>query len=273
MQGILCKMPGWMKHKLESRLLGEMTIPSDTQMTPHLWQKVKNWKGFLMKVKEEGEKIGLKLNIQKTKIMAFGPITSWQIDGETMEIVTDFILGGSKITADGNCSHEIKTLALWKKRYDQTIQHIKKQRHYFANKVHLDKAMIFPVVMYGCESWTIKKAEHWKIDTFDLWCWRRLLSIPWTARRSNLPVLKKISSEYPLEGLMLKLKLQYFGHLMCITDSLKRTWCWERLKAGGEGDDRGWDGWMASLTRWTGVWARFGGWWWTGKSSTLQSMG
>ena len=113
-----------------------------------------------MKVKEEGEKIGLKLNIQKTKIMAFGPITSWQIDGETMEIVTDFILGGSKITADGNCSHEIKTLALWKKRYDQTIQHIKKQRHYFANKVHLDKAMIFPVVMYGCESWTIKKAEH-----------------------------------------------------------------------------------------------------------------
>ena len=111
------------------------------------------------------------------------------------------------------------------------------------------------------------------MDTFELRCWRRLLSIPWTARRSNLPILKKISSEYPLEGLMLKLKLQYFGHLMCITDSLKRTWCWERLKAGGEGDDRGWDGWMASLTPWTGVWARFGDWWWTGKSSTLQSMG
>ena len=137
-------------------------------------------KSLLMKVKEESEKVGLKLNIQKTKIMASSPITSWQIDGETMETVTD-----SKITADGDFSHEIKTFALWKKSYDQPRQHIKKQRHYFANKVHLVKAMVFPVVMYGCESWTIKEAECQRIDAFQLCCWRRLLRVPWTARRLN----------------------------------------------------------------------------------------
>ena len=136
--------------------------------------------------------------------MASGPITSWQIDGETMETVKDFILGDSKITADGNCSHEIKTLASWKKSNDQLIQHIKKQRHYF---VCLVKAMVFAVVIYGCESWTIKKAEHRRIDAFELWCWRRLLRVPWTARKSNQSILKEISPEYSLEGLMLKLKL------------------------------------------------------------------
>ena len=138
----------------------------------------------LLKVKEEREKAGLKLNIQKTKIMASSPITSWQIDGETMETVTDFIFLGSKITADGDCSLEIKRrFAPWKKSYDQPRQHIRKQRHYFADKG--PKAMVFPVVMYGCESWTIKKAERWRIDAFKLWCCRRLLRVPWTARRSN----------------------------------------------------------------------------------------
>ena len=170
-----------------------------------------------MNAKKESEKVGLKLNIQKTKIMASGPITSWQIDGETMEKVTDFIFLGCQITADGDCSHEIKKkkqLTPWKKSYDQPKQHIKKQRYYFATKVCLVKAMVFPVVMYGCESWTIKKAEHQRIDAFELWCWRRLLRVPWTARRSNQSILKEISPEYSLEGLMLKLKLQSFGHLI-----------------------------------------------------------
>ena len=170
--------------------------------------------------REESEKVGLKLNIQKTKIMATGPITSWQIDGETMETMTEFLFLGSKITADGDCSHEIKRHSLeeklWKPR-----QHIKKQRHYFTNKVHLVKAMVLPAVTYGFESWTIKKAECQRTDAFELWCWRRLLRVPWTARRSNQSILKEISSEYSLEGLMLK--LQYFGHLVQRTDSLEKT--------------------------------------------------
>ena len=137
-------------------------------------------------------------------------------------------------------------------------------------KVHLVKAMVFPIVMYGCESWTIKKAESWRIDAFELWGWRRLLRVPCTARRSNQSVLK----EYSLEGLMLKLKLQYFGHLMVEElTNWKRPWCWERLKAGGEGGDRGWDGWMASLMQWTWVWASSGSWWWTGKPGVLQPWG
>ena len=170
-----------------------------------------------MNAKKESEKVGLKLNIQKTKIMASGPITSWQIDGETMEKVTDFIFLGCQITEDVDCSHEIKKkkkLTPWKKSYDQPKQHIKKQRYYFATKVCLVKAMVFPVVMYGRESWTIKKAEHQRIDAFELWCWRRLLRVPWTARRSNQSILQEISPGCSLEGLMLKLKLQYFGHLM-----------------------------------------------------------
>ena len=133
--------------------------------------------------------------------------------------------------------------------------------------------MVFPVVMYGCESWTIKKAEHWRIDAFELWCWRRLLRVPWTARRPNQSLLKDISPEYSSEGLMLKLKLQSFGHLMRRTDALKRHWCWERLKAGREGDDRGWDGWMASPTQWTWVWVNSRSWQWTGRPGVLQSMG
>ena len=140
-------------------------------------------------------------------------------------------------------------------------------------KVCLVKAMVFPVVMYGCERWTIKKAEHQRTDAFELWCWRRLLRIAWTARRSNQSILKEISPEYSSEGLMLKMKLQFFGHLMRRTNSLKRPWCWRRLKAGGEKDSRGRDGWMTLLTRWTWVWASSRSWWWTGRPSVLQSMG
>ena len=142
----------------------------------------------------------------------------------------------------------------WKESYDQPRSHIKKQRHYFANKVHLVKAMVFPVVMHRCESWMIKKAEHWRTDAFGLWCWRRLLRVPWTAKRSNQSILKEISPECSLGGLKLKLKLQYFGHLSEELTQWKRPWCWERLRAGGEGDDRGWDGRMASPTQWTWVW-------------------
>ena len=177
-----------------------------------------------MKVKEESEKVGLKLNIQKTKIMASGPNTSWQIDGETVETVTDFILGGSKTTADGDCSLEIKRHLLRGRKAMTNLDSILKSRDItFPTKVHLVKAIIFPVVMHGCESWTIKKAERQRIDAFELWCWRRLLRVPWTARRSSQSILKEISSEYSLEGLKLKLKLQYFGHLMQRTDSLEKT--------------------------------------------------
>ena len=155
-------MPDWMKHKVESRLLGEMSTSSDMQMTPPLWQKVKRkLKSFLMKVKEESENVGLKLNIQKTKIMASGPITSWQIDGGTVEIVADFILGGSKIIADGDCSHEIKRpLLLGRKAMDNLDSIFKSREITLLTKVHLVKAMVFPIVVYGCEGWTIKKAEH-----------------------------------------------------------------------------------------------------------------
>ena len=169
----------------------------------------------MMKVKEESEKVGLKLNIQKTMIMASGPITSWQIDGETVETGSDFILGGSKITADGDCSHEIKRRLLLGRKVMSNLDSIFKSRgNTLPTKVRLVKAMVFPVVMYGCESWTVKKAECRRIDAFELWCWRRLLRVPWTARRSNQSILKKISPGFSLEGLMLKLKLQYSGHLM-----------------------------------------------------------
>ena len=165
---------------------------------------------LLMKVKEESEKVGLKLNIQKSKIMVSGPITSWPIDGETMETVSDIILGGSKITADGDCSHEIKRRLLLGRKAMTNLDSILKSRDItLPTKVCIVKAMVFPVVMYGCEIWTIKKAECQRIDAFELWCWRRLLRVPWTARRSNQSILKEISPEYSLEGLMLKLKLQY----------------------------------------------------------------
>ena len=169
-------------------------------------------KSLLLKVKEESEKVGLKLNIQKMKIMSSGPITSWEIDGET---VADFIFLGSKITADGDCSHEIKRRLLLGRKFMNNLDSIFKSRDItLPTKVHLVKAVVFPVVIYGCESWTVKKAEHQRIDAFELWCWRRLLRVPWTAGRSNQSILKEISPGCSLEGLMLKLKLQYFGHLM-----------------------------------------------------------
>ena len=181
-------------------------------------------KSLLMKVKEESEKVGLKLNIQKTKIMASGPITSWQIDGETVEKVADFIFLGFKITADGDCSHEIKRRLLLGRKVMAKLDSILKSRDVtLSTKVCLVKAMVFPVVMYGCESWTKKKAESRRIDASELWCWRRLLRVPWTARRSNQSVLKEIRPGCSSEGLILKLKLQYFGHMMRRADSLETT--------------------------------------------------
>ena len=178
-------------------------------------------KSLLMKVKEESEKVGVKINIQKTKIMASGPITSWQIDGETVETVADFILEGTKITADGDCSREIKRCLLFGRKVMTDLDSILKSRDItLPKKVRLVKAMVFLVVMYG---WTIKKAELRRIDAFELWCWRRLLRVPWTARRSNQSLLKEISPECSLEGLMLKLELQYIGHLMQRADSFEKT--------------------------------------------------
>ena len=177
-----------------------------------------------VKVKMKSEKDGLKLNIQKTKIMASSTITSWRIDGETVETLADFVFWGSKITADGDCSHEIKRCLLLGRKVMTNLDSIFKSRDITLSiKVHLVKAMVFPVVMYGCESWTKKKAERRRIDAFELRCWRRLLRVHWTARRSNQSILKEISSGCSLEGLMLKLKLQYFGHLMWRADSFEKT--------------------------------------------------
>ena len=177
-----------------------------------------------MKVKEESKKVGLKLNIQKTKIMVSGPITSWQIDGKTVETVADFIFGGSKITADSDCSHGIKRRFLLGRKIMTNLDSILKSIDItLPIKVCLVKAMVFPVVIYGWESWTIKKTKCRRIDAFELWCWRRLLRIPWTARRSNQSILKEISPGCSLEGLMLKLKLQYFGHLIRRVDSFEKT--------------------------------------------------
>ena len=179
---------------------------------------------LLMKVKVESEKVGSKLNIQKTKIMASSPITSWEIDGQTVETVSDLIFLGSKITAEGDCSHEIKRRLLLGRKVMTNLDSIFKSRDItLPTKVHLVKAMVFPVVMYGCESWTVKAAECRRIDAFEVWCWRRLLRVPWTARSSNQSILKEISPGISLEGLMLKLKLQYFAHVMQRVDSLQKT--------------------------------------------------
>ena len=198
--------------KIAGRNINNLRYSDDTIPMAESEEELKS---LLMKVKEESEKVGLKLNIQKTKIMASGPITSRQVDGKTMEMVRDFILGGSKITADGDCSHEIKKHLLLGRKAMTNLDNILKSRDVtLPIKLHLVKAMVFPVVMYGWESWTIKKAEHQRINAFELWCWRRLLRVPWTPRRSNQSILKEISPEYSLGGLILKLKLQYFGHLM-----------------------------------------------------------
>ena len=217
-------------------------------------------KSLLMKMREESEKVGLKLNIQKTKIMASGPITSWQIDGETMKTVADFIFLDSKITADGDCSHEIKRRLLLGRKVMTNLDSIFKSRDItLPAKVRLVKVMVFPVVMSGCQSWTMKKAEHRRIDAFELWCWRRLLRVPWTARRSNQSILKEISPGCSLEGLMLKLKHQYFGHLMWRADSFEKTLMLGKIEGRRRGQQRmRW--WMASPTRWTWIWADSGSW-------------
>ena len=206
--------------KIAGRNINNLRYADDTILVAESEEELKS---LLMKVKEESEKVGLKLNIQKMKIMASGPITSWQIDGEAVETVADFILGGSKITADGDCSHEIKRCLLLGRKVMTNLDSIFKSRDItMPAKVCPVKAIVFLVVMYRCESSTIKKAERWRIGAFELWCWRRLLRVPWIARRSNQSILKETSPEYALEGLMLKLKLQYFGHLIWRADSFEK---------------------------------------------------
>ena len=207
--------------KIAGRNINNLRYADDTTLKA---QSEEELKSLLMKVKEESEKVGLKLNIQTAKIMASGPITSWEIDGETVETVSDFNLGGSKITADGDCSHEIKRRLLLGRKIMTNLDSILKSRDIMLpTKVRLVKAMIIPVFMFGCESWTVKKADHRKIDGFELWCWRRLLRVPWTTRESNQSILKEISPGCSLEGLVLKLKLQCFDHLMRRVDSLEKT--------------------------------------------------
>jgi len=203
-----------------------------------------------MKVKGESEKVGLKLNIQKTKIMASGPITSWEINGERVETVSDFVF---LFWEGGHQNHcrlwlqpwKSKILAPWKKSYDQPRQHIKKQRHYFANEGPSSQSYVW---MYGCESWTIKKAEHWRIDAFELWCWRRVLRIPWTARRSNQSIWRISVLNIHWKDWCWSWNSSTLATWCKELTHLKRPWCWERLRAGGEGDDRGCNGWMASPT-------------------------
>ena len=206
--------------EIARRNINNLRYTDDTTLMVESEEELKS---LLMKVKEESEKVDLKLNIQKTKIMASSHITSWQINREIVETVPDFILGDSKITAD-DCSHEIKRHLLLGRKVMTNLGSILKSRDIiFPTKVHLAKAMVFPVVMYGCLSWTLKKAELRRIDAFELWCWRRLMRVPWTARRSNQSILKEISPGCSLEGMMLKLKLQYVGHLMQRTDSFEKT--------------------------------------------------
>ena len=224
--------------KVAGRNINNLRYADDTTLMAESEEELKS---LLVKVKKESEKAGLKLKIRKTKILASGLITLWQINGETMETVTDFILGGSKITADGDCSHEIKRRLLLGRKVVPNLDSIFKSRDItLPTKVHLVKAMVFPVVMYGCEGWTVKKAERRRIHAFELWCWRRLLRVPWTARRSNQSILKEINLGVSLEGMMLTLKLQYSGHLLQRVDSLEKTLMLGGIEgAGGEGDDRG----------------------------------
>ena len=207
--------------KIAGRNINYLRYADDTTLMAESEEELKS---LLMKVKEESEKVDLKLNIQKTKIMVSCPITSWEIDGETVETVSEFILGGSQIIADGDCSHEIKRHLFLGRKVMTDLDSILKSRDIpLPTKVCLVKAMVFPVVMYGCESWTVKKAECQRTDAFELWCWSRLLRVPWTARSSKQSILKKISPGCSLEGTILKLKLQYFGHLMRRVDSLEKT--------------------------------------------------
>ena len=241
-----------MKHRLESRLQGEITITSDRHIHHPHGRKQRGTKEPL----DESERGEWKNWLQtqhskKHEIMAFGPISSWQIDGETMETMTDFIFLGSKIAANADCSHEIKRYLLLGKKALTSLDSMLKSRDIITlpTRIHLVKAVVFPVVMYGCESWTIKKPEHWRIDDFELWCWRRFLRLPWPARRSNQSILKEISPQYSLERLMLKLKLQYFGYLMWRTDSLEKTLMLEKIEGRRR---RGWQRmrWLDGIINW-----------------------
>ena len=206
--------------------------------------------------------------------MTSSPIISWQIDGETMETVTGFIFLGYKITADGDCSHEIKRCLLLGRKVMTNLDSILKSRDITLPKnVHLVKAIVFPVVMYRCEIWTIKKSEHWRIDAFELWCWRRLLRVPWTARRSNQSILKEIVLNIHWKDWCWSWNSKTLATWCEELTHWKRPWCWEGLGARGEVVDRGWDGWIASPTRWIWVWVNLGTWWWTGRPGVLRFMG
>ena len=255
--------------KVTGRNINNLRYADDTTLTAESEEA----KSLLMKVKEESEKVGLKLNIQKTKIMASGPITSWEIEGERVETVADFIFLDSKITADGDWSHEIKRRLLLGRKVMINVDSILKSREVtLPTKVHLVKAMVFPIVMYRCESLTVKKAECWRIDAFELWYWRRLLGVPWTARRSNQSILK-ISPGCSLEGLMLKLK--YFGHLMRRADSFEKTLILGKIEGRRRRGQQRMRWLMASPTQWTWDWVNCRSWWWTwaGRPGVLQSMG
>ena len=231
--------------KIARRNINNLRYSDDTTLMAESEEELKS---LLMKVKEESENVGLKLNIQKMKIMASGPITSWEIDGETVETVSDFIFLGSKITADGDCSLEIKRCLLLGRKVMTNLDSIFKSRDIsLPTKVRLVKAMVFPAVVYGCESWTMEKAESRRIDAFELWCWRRLLRVPWTARRSNQSILKETSPGCSLEGPMLKLKFQYFGHLMQRVDSLEKTLMLGRIR-GRRGRGRQRMRWLDGIT-------------------------
>ena len=229
--------------KIAGRNINNLRYADDTSLMAESEEELKS-----LLMKEESEKVGLKLNIQKTKTMASGPITSWQIDWETVETVAEFIFLGSKITTDGDWSYEIKRRLLLGKKFMTNLDSILKSRDItLSTKVHLVKAMVFSVVTYGCESWTIKKAECWRIDTFELGCWRRLLRVPWMARRSNQSILKEINLGCSLEGLMLKLKLQSFGHLMERADSFEKTLLLGKIEGRKR---RGWERmrWLDGIT-------------------------
>ena len=223
-----------------------------------------------MKVKEESEKVGLKLNIQKTKIKVSGPISWWQTDGEIVETVTDFIFGGSKITEDGDFSHKIKRRLFLKRKVMTNLDSILKSRNItLPAKVHLVRAMVVLVVMYGFEIWTINKAECQRIYAFELSCWKRLSRVPWTERRSNQSILKTSVLNIHWKDWCWSWNSNTLATWCEELTHLKRPWSWEILKAGGEGDNRGWDGWMASSTQWTWVWVNSGSWWWTGRLGVL----
>ena len=207
--------------KISRRNINNLRYADDTTLMAEGEEELKS---LLMRVKEESERAGLRLNIKKSKIMASSPIPAWQIEGEKVEVVTDFLFSGSKITAGGDCSHETRRQLLLGRKVMTNLDSVLKSRGItLQTEFRIVKAMVLPVVIYGCESWTVKKAKHQRIDDFELWCWRRLLKVSWTARRSNQSILKEINPEYSLEGLLLKLKLQYFGHLMRTDDSLEKS--------------------------------------------------